>query len=85
MAFSIEHTVIGSRPHWYHVQNATDLKVASRIAYDYAMTHGGYVCVKDGTGHVVFGTDPLRLDLAILNGTNRDFPREAARRVGCCA
>jgi hypothetical protein len=85
MTFSIQHTAIGRYPHWYHLESATDFQAAAKRARNYALDHGGYVCVKDGAGRVVFGTDPVQLDRAILNGTNRDFPRETARRVGCCA
>ena len=84
--FSILHTTqIGNAPFWYHLENSNSLTEAARRAYSYALNHGGYVCVKDKNGHVVFGTDPTALGLAILNGTNRDFPKETARRMGCVA
>ena len=86
MAYRISHTAIGPRPHWYHLETWAEGKrdAAIRRANSYALDHGGYVCVKDNDGNVVFGTDPEQLDLAVLNGTNRNFPGERARRMGCC-
>lgn len=85
MSYSVQHTAIGKSPFWYHLDSHGDLEQAALRARNYAMDHGGYVCVKDGAGKVVYGTDPAQLDRAILIGINRDFPGEAARRVGCCA
>lgn len=84
MAFAIQHTAIGNFPFWYFLESHRDLEGATRRAQNYALDHGGYVCVKDANGAIVFGTDPAALDLAILNGINRDFPRETARRRGGC-
>lgn len=83
MAFTIQHTAVGDFPWWYHLECARDFQAACRRAYNYALDHGGYVCVKDESGKTVFGTDPLELDRAISNGINKDFPRETARRKGC--
>jgi hypothetical protein len=85
MRYSIQHTQIGDFPFWYHLESARDLEAAKRRAYNYAMDHGGYVCVKDESGKTVFGTDPAELDRAISCGINKSFPRESARRLGCCA
>jgi hypothetical protein len=85
MSYAIQHTAIGEFPFWYHLESAKTLEAATRRAYNYAMDHGGYVCVKDETGKTVFGTDPVELDRAISNGINKSFPRETARRKGCCA
>jgi hypothetical protein len=84
MAYTIQHTAIGPAPFWYHLESARDEQKAVRIANNYALDHGGYVCVKDQNGSVVFGTDPAQLDRVILNGTNKHFPKETARRLGCC-
>jgi hypothetical protein len=85
MTFTIQHTAIGDRPFWYHLECAKDLESATRRARQHALDNGGYVCVKDANGATVFGTDPLQLDRAILNGINRSFPGERARRLGCCS
>jgi hypothetical protein len=85
MAYTIQHTAIANAPHWYHLDSNSDYLAAVRRARGYALDHGGYVCVKDASGETVFGTDPGQLDRAVSNGTNRDFPRETARRVGCCS
>ena len=83
--YTIQHTAIsGSRPFWYHLECAKDLEPACRRARQYALDNGGYVCVQDQAGKTVFGTNPVQLDRAILNGVNRDFPGERARRLGCC-
>ena len=84
MSYTIEHTATGAYPVWYHLERSDDLQKAKRRAYDYALNHGGYVCVKDGSGHVVFGTDPAALARAVTSGINRSFPRETARRQGYC-
>jgi hypothetical protein len=55
---TIEHTQIGDRPYWYHLECSNDFQQAKKRAHNYALDHGGYVCVKDESGHVVFGTDP---------------------------
>lgn len=85
MAFTIQHTAIGACPFWYHLETAKDLESAARRAWQYVLDHGGYICVKDASGVTVFGTDPIQLDRAILNGINKNFPGERARRLGCCA
>jgi len=83
--FTVEHTQIGARPFWHHLDSHPTLEEACRRARNYALDHGGYVCVKDIDGATVFGTDPVALDRAILNGINVSFPGERARRLGCCA
>lgn len=85
MTYTIQHTQIGDRPFWYHLECAKDLDGATRRANQYALNNGGYVCVKDASGITVFGTDPAQLDRAIMNGINKHFPGERARRLGCCA
>lgn len=87
MAYRILHTAVAAAPYWYLLETWSEGKreAAIRRARGYALDNGGYVCVKDNDGNVVFGTDPAQLDLAILSGTNLNFRREAARRVGCCA
>jgi hypothetical protein len=86
MAFTIQHTAISSdRPFWYHLECAKDLESACRRAQQYVLDNGGYVCAKDAGGRTVFGTDPIDLCRAISNGTNRHFPRETARRLGCAS
>ena len=84
MAFTILHTAIGRAPSWYLLETCPDQERAKRRAYDYALDHGGYVCVRDSAGGVVFGTDPAALDRAISSGINHNFPLETARRRGCC-
>lgn len=73
MAYTIHHTQIGRRPHWYHLEFAADALVAALRANSYALDHGGYTCVKDSRGRVIFGTDPAELDRAIACGINRNF------------
>jgi hypothetical protein len=86
MAFTIQHTSTAfGYPSWYHVGGDADYQAAAKKAYQYAMQHGGYVCVKDADGKTCFGTDPAILSNAITSGRNRDFPSETARRQGCCA
>lgn len=85
MAYAVSHTAVGDFPFWHHLDSHKDLQAACHRARNYALDHGGYVCVKDASGHTVFGTDPDALSRAISNGINRDFPRETARRRGYCA
>lgn len=82
--YTITHTAIGAFPFWYHLETWQTEHIAVRRANEYVLNHGGYVCVKDDAGTVVFGTDPAALDRAITAGTNRSFPRETARRAGYC-
>jgi hypothetical protein len=73
MTFTIYHTAIGARPHWRTIEKHVGLQTAQKRAYDYAMEHGGYVCVKNSIGRAVFGTEPNELDRAIASGANRHF------------
>ena len=74
MGYSIQHTTVtGVRPSWYQLESARNLKAAARRALNYALDNGGYICVKDEQGAVVYGTDPAALDQAIARGVNRDF------------
>lgn len=74
MSFSIKHTQISSAaPFWYHLEYAKDLESATRRARNYTLDHGGYVCVKNHDGKVVYGTDPIELDRAISKKINRHF------------
>lgn len=66
--YTVQHTQIGSAPYWYHLETTKDLATATTRARNYALDHGGYVCVRDAAGNVVFGTDPAELDRAILSG-----------------
>ena len=84
-SYTIQHTAIGNSPFWYHLECAADFERACRRARQYALDNGGYVCVKDQNGFTVFGTDPLDLDRAILNGICKHFVGERARRLGYCA
>ena len=84
MAYTVQHTAIGTFPWWYHLDAHKDEQAAIRRANNYALDHGGFVCVKDATGKTVFGTDPVALDNAISNGTCQHFAKERARRLGCC-
>jgi hypothetical protein len=85
MTYTIQHTAVsGDRPFWYHLESCGNYLQACSRARNYALDHGGYVCVKSKDGETVFGTDPVQLDRAILSGVNRDFPKETARRRGCC-
>lgn len=82
--FTIQHTsVSGNYPFWYHLECCKDKQQAVRRANQYVLDNGGYICVQDEKGVVIFGTDPIQLDLDISNGTNRSFLRETARRQGC--
>lgn len=85
MAYVVLHTAIGYAPHWYVLDNHATLEGAARRARNYALDCGGYVCVQDTAGNTVFGTDPAALDRSISNGICASFPKEAARRLGCCA
>lgn len=80
MAYSVKHTQIGAQPHWYLLERWDEAhrQKAIRRASEYALDHGGYVCVTDNDGKVVFGTDPAALDDAIAKGINKHFPRPAA-------
>lgn len=73
MAFTAHHTQIGEQPFWYQLDPWRDLERATRRARHYSLDHGGYTCVKDADGRVVFGTDPAELDRAIAAGTNTHF------------
>ncbi len=77
MAYTIHHTAIANAPYWYQLESNADYLAACRRARNYALDHGGYVCVKDQSGETVFGTDPDQLNRAILAGTNRDFSKFA--------
>jgi hypothetical protein len=78
MAYTILHCQMrGPRPHWYHLEFCTDDGAAKRRANGYALDHGGYVCVKDHAGKVIFGTDPEQLDRSIKSGRNRYFTEVA--------
>lgn len=84
MAFSVQHTLVGAFPFWYHLDSHEKFRGAVERARNYALDHGGYVCVKNAGGVTVYGTDPAELDRAISSGTNQDFRLERARRLGCC-
>jgi hypothetical protein len=73
--YSVHHTTVtGPRPRWLQYDGLyRDKGNAVRRAYNLALEHGGYVCVKDLSGAVTFGTDPAALDRAIASGLNRDF------------
>lgn len=77
MAHSVHHTQIGEAPFWYLLEMHRDEQKAVRRACNYALDHGGYVCVKDATGRVVYGTDPAELNRAIAQGINQYFARAA--------
>lgn len=82
--YSVAHCPVGGySPIWYHLDAHSTLESATRYARNYALDHGGYVCVRDKTSKTVWGTDPAALDRAILSGTNNSFPRETARLMGC--
>jgi hypothetical protein len=76
-SFSIHHTMIGARPHWYHLEFCCGMERAKLRANGYALDHGGYVCVKDAAGKVIFGTDPAELEHSIAIGLNKHFKRAA--------
>ena len=80
MAYTLLHTQIGHAPHWYQLErwHEGEREAAIRRANQYFFDHGGYVCVKDNDGNVVFGTDPAQLDRAIALGINRSFKVDAA-------
>lgn len=71
MTYSVQHTQIGSRPHWYLLERWDEghREKAIQRARNYALDHGGYVCVKDSAGNVVYGTDPAELGRAIAKAT----------------
>lgn len=75
MACTVHHTFIAKRPFWYLLDRWQDADQAKAIqrANHYALDHGGYVCVKDRTGKVVYGTDPAALDRAIGLRINKHF------------
>lgn len=81
MSYSIRHTFTGAQhPNWYFLERWDEAhreRAIQRARY-YVQDHGGYICVKDHAGRVVFGTDPIALDRAIASGTNRDFRRTFA-------
>jgi len=85
--YSVQHTkCIGSRadegvsrPFWYQLEAYADLNKALHRARNYALDNGGYVCVKDVAGTIVYGTDPAALDRAITLGINHDFTAPAGR------
>jgi hypothetical protein len=58
-AFSIYHAKVGGQ--FYHLENAVKETWAVRRANNYALDHGGYVCVKNRDGETIFGTDPAAL------------------------
>ena len=76
-SFSVQQTAIGTRPYWYHLETYGDRERALHRARNYALDHGGYVCVK-ADGEVIFGTDPAGLDRAIALGINKHFASSAA-------
>lgn len=81
MSYAILHTKIeGPRPHWYTLERWDEAhrEKALRRARQYALDHGGYICVQDNFGDIVYGTDPAALDRAIKLGGNRDFTESAA-------
>jgi hypothetical protein len=85
MSYTIQHAAMSdTAPFWYHLECAKDLLYATSRARNYALDHGGFVCVQDETGKTVFGTDPVDLDRRISAGTLPWFKRETARRCGCC-
>lgn len=74
MAFSVQHTQHGlDRPEWYQLESYSDREKALHRARNYGLDNGGYVCVKDENGRVIFGTDPNDLNRAIAAGINHDF------------
>jgi hypothetical protein len=74
MVYSVQHTLqTGPRPFWYQLEAYSDRDKALHRARNYALDNGGYVCVKDATGAVIFGTDPAALDHAIAQGRNKHF------------
>lgn len=77
--FTVHHTLIGERPFWYRLDPWGDQTAATTRARCYALDHGGYVCVKDDTGKVIYGTDPVELDRAITAGINKYFSHPSAQ------
>ena len=81
MAYSVNHTKIeGQRPFWYLLERWDEghRNKAFQRARQYALDHGGYVNVTDSAGNVVFGSNPVDLDRAIISGTNKDFTQPFA-------
>ena len=65
MAYTVHHTV-ADKIHWMQYDGAYLCdQNAIRRARNLALDHGGYVCVKDRNGKVIYGTDPVQLDRAI--------------------
>jgi hypothetical protein len=63
MAYTVHYTAAATID-WHHLAPFChkELETAVRRANSYAMDHGGYVCVKDELGRVLYGTDPAQLD-----------------------
>jgi hypothetical protein len=61
MSYRIQHAASGDLTSWHYFGYAKDLESAVHRARQYALDNGGYVCVTDATGTVVFGTDPAEL------------------------
>lgn len=79
MRHTIAHTAIGTdKPHWYHLDTGPDYQQACHRALNYALDHGGYVCVRDSAGTIVYGTDPDELDRTITQGMNQHFTAPSA-------
>ena len=86
MAYSVQYTkCIGSRadegvqrPFWHQLEAYGNASQAMHRARQYALDNGGYVCVKDSAGTVIYGTDPVALDRAIILGINRYFTQPRA-------
>lgn len=79
MAYTVQHAKIGGeQPHWYQLEAYSDFDKALHRARNYALDHGGYICVKDATGQVVYGADPAQLEISIASGLNRYWRRSAS-------
>jgi hypothetical protein len=48
--YTVQHTAISNFPFWYHLDSHRVLESAVSRARNYALDHGGYVCVMDETG-----------------------------------
>lgn len=71
MSYSVQHAKIGGdRPYWYQLEAYANQRAAMHRARNYALNNGGYVCVKDATGRVVYGTDPVQLERSVASGMN---------------